>query len=453
MIDYIAPVVQSKLPYWSLLDYVSSGWQGIETNITKVIKKEDEETTKSYDYRKDKLTYFDNFNPILNGISGLVFAKPVTLSENTPQQIINLADDIDNQGTQLNTFMGEQLNKAMKKGISFFMIDMKKAEVPKNNQEVKAQNLRPYFVDIEPENVTAWKSDENGLTMVKIKEVVQVEDPKNIYAMEDVEQYRVLYRGTWEIWQHINGSDVLIEDGLTNLDFIPFYVLNLKKETPMTAKMPFYDLAKLCIRHAQMFTDLSHSLHLANVPMLKLIGFDQEELGSFVIGANKAIVTSNEDATAEYLTLDTNAVENTNVVLEKLEKQMLSEGLNVLSDDNTSNVSATEANIDANQKQSKLNKWVNELENTFNNALEGLGAYYGVEGGSVNIDADILSVPLNAQEIQSYTNMVLNGGLSYETLFGMLKRRKNITTDNTWQEEKVLIETDGLLSIKGEGNE
>ena len=449
MISYVTPIVEAKLPYWALLNYVNKGWIGIDDNIKSVIKTEDSESEASYAYRADKVTHFNNFTPILTGISGLVFSKPITLEANS--KIEALRNNFDNKNNSMDSFIGTMFDKALIKGLAFCLVDMKRTEPLKNKAEQIKQNVRPYAVHIEPENVTAWRFDDDGLEMVKLREIIQIKDPDNIYATLDIIQYRVLYRGRWELWQEIEDKDTLIDEGITKLREIPFYCLNLQKTNVFEADFPFFDLAKLNIRHTQIFTDIGHSLHLANVPMLKFIGIDKEELEDFVIGANKAFITNNTDAKLDFLTLDTNAVTNSDAIMLKLEKQMLSIGLNVLSEDSrSSNITAKEAGIDARQKQSRINRWILEIEKTFNNILAGFGAYYGVEGGTIKIDADIASAPLDAQEVQAYTNLALNQGMSMETLFKMMKARKNIVTDNTWEDEKKLIDIDGLLEPKVE---
>ena len=447
-ITYTMPEVEAKLQKWHLLNYVNQGWLGIEKNINSVIKKEDSETEKSYEYRADKLTHFNYFTPTLKGISGLVFSKPIQLID-VPTQVEALRDDFDNQGNSMDKIIGEMFFDAQLKGVAFAFLDTNSTADVKSKADEKKKGIRPYVVQVPPENVTSFKFDDKGLSQVKIREFVNEDDDKNPYKVEAVEQYRVLERGTYRVIRVVEDKEVLIDEGFTNLPEIMFFCLNLMETSRFLADFPFYDLAKQNIRLTQMFTDVSHSIHLANVPMLKFIGFEADELKKFSVGANKAITTTNAEASVDFLTLDTNAIANSKILTDEIKMEMLKASLSVLSESDTSNnVTAKEAGIDATIKQSKLTRWVNALEGTFAQILDGMAQFYNTNGGNIHIDSDVAQNPLDAQELTAYTNMVNNGQLSNETFFQLLQERKNINNDIDFEDEQTKIQTDGLLLPK-----
>jgi len=451
MIDYIMPEVSNKLSTWKLIDNVSDGWAGIESNIEKFVLQEDGEEQKSYDNRVTKLTHFDYFNNTVDGITGLIFKNRIKLSEDTPTQILDLIEDIDLNGTHLDNFIANSFKKALQKGVSFTLVDLPKVEELKNKADEINQNIRPYLIDIAPENVTAWKTSKINnrtvLTMVKIREFQTIDDAKNPYAIIQKEVFRVLKIGTWELWEKDDkGNEALIDDGTTNLDYIPFYCLNLSKEDTFLSKLPFLDLAKLNIAHTQIFTDTRHSAHIASVPMLKLLGIQKDELKGFIVSANKAISSNNSDAKVDWLDYDGKGVAVNDTLMLKIEKRMAEIGLNVLAgSDNNGNVTATEIRISTTKEQSKITKWVNNLSDTYNNILLALAGAYGLNyGGSIEIEADIIKEPLTPQEIQAYSSMVSNGQMSIDTLWATLKTHKNLPDEFDAEVEKELVSVDGL---------
>jgi hypothetical protein len=453
MIDYVMLEVSNKLSTWKLIDNISNGWVGIESNISNFIPKEDGEQDKSYNNRVTKLTHFDYFNNTIGGIVGLIFKNRIKLSEDTPSQILDLIEDIDLQGTHLDNFIANSFKSALQKGVSFTLVDLPKVEELKNKADEINQNIRPYLIDIAPENVTAWKTskinNKTVLTMVKIREFQTIDDDKNPYATISKEVFRVLKIGTWELWElDENKKEILIDSGTTNLDYIPFYCLNLAKEDTFLSKLPFLDLAKLNIAHTQIFTDTRHSAHIASVPMLKLLGIQQNELNDFVVSANKAITSTNQDAKVDWLDYDGKGVSVNDTLMLKIEKRMGEIGLNVLAGgNNNGDVTATEIRISTTKEQSKITKWVNNLSDTYNNILLALAGAYGLNyGGSIEIEADIIKEPLTPQEIQAYSSMVSNGQMSIETLWQTLKTHKNLPDDFDSEVEKEKIATDGLLT-------
>ena len=452
-INYVMPQIEAKLKKWELLEYINKGWEGVEDNIESIIKKEKSEEIDGYTYRKEKLTHFNFYTPTLKAISGLVFSKPIVLSEDTPSQVKALRNDFDDMGNSMDKIAGEMFYKALNKGIAFAFIDSASTEGIITLADEKNFKVRPYVVQVKAENVTSFKFDALGLAQVKIREFVTENDPDNYYATIAIEQYRVLERGTYDVYRIENGKEVKKEElsGFTGMKEILFYSLNLMEESRFLAGFPFYDLAKQNIRHTQMFTDVGHSIHLANVPMLTSFGFEKEDLKIMSIGANKLMNTTSTEGRMAYLTLDTNCVENSNLLTDKLESEMLKAGLSVLSEGNSSNnITALEAGIDATSKQSKLTRWVNALEETMGQLIEGMSKRYGQTGGGIKINSDIAQIPLTAQEITAYTNMVNSGTLSHETFFNTMQERKNINNEIDFEEEVVKIQKDGMLSIKNE---
>jgi DNA-binding ferritin-like protein (Dps family) len=452
-IKYVMPSVENNIPKWEFINDVSDGWDAIERNVTKYIKKEDKEEQSSYDARIDKLTYFDGFNPVIQGIKGLLFKKPITFTDNTISQIENISDNIDMQGNSLNNYIGTDFENAMRKGLSFTLIDLpNNAEVVSKADELSL-GIRPYFINIEPKNITSYKTekirDTIVLTQVKIREFVEVDNDENPYATKTEVRYRVLEIGIWAIYDE---EDNELDYGLTNLDFIPLYCLNLAPIGMFEAKIPFYDLAKLCIAHTNIFTDTRHSAHLASVPMLKLLGFQPDEIKGLSIGANKAVSSTNENAKLEWLDYDGGGVEVNDKLMLKIEKRMLEIGLSALSEDNSLNgTTATAVMIDTTQKQSKINAWVVALESHYQSMFKAIAKMYNLnEGGGIVVDADILSNPLTAQEITAYNNMVSNRNMPLTTLWQLLVIHKNLPEDFNEEEALDLIREADLLTSKVE---
>lgn len=448
-VKYIAPQVQQSIPLWKTIDDVSDGIIGITRNPEVYLIKEDGETQKSYDSRLQKATWIDAFNDTIDGLSGLVFKKPIVYNDDIPTQLNASIENADMQGNHFDIIIQNLFDTALRKGIGFFLVDMPKGQA-KNRAEEIQQNIRPYYTIIQPENVTSWKTETRQgqivLTQVKIREFTEKDVQGNEYATEPVERYRILEIGKFKVI-NVDKDDVeTIEDeGDTGLDFIPFGGLNLNVEGYFVTKPPFYDLAKLNIGHYQIFTDSRHSAHIASVPMLKLLGFQDDEAKSMVISANKAIRSTASEAKVEWLDYDGGGVAVNESLMNKLEEKMNDMGLSVIT--GTKELTATEVNISTTQKQSKLNTYVRALKDSVELMLQmGARFYNKSTGGTVSFDADILKIPLTAEEVRIYSDMIAKGQLSNKTLWLMLLADRKLPEDFDPEVEETNLETDGLLS-------
>ena len=452
MLDYIQPTLSNKLKYYKKIDDITGGAVKIKEAGTVYLPKEDGEAEKSYISRLSKATYFDAFNSTIDGLSGLIFKNSIVYGEDIPIQLESMIENADAQGNHMDVLVERMFKKALQKGLSFALIDLPKAENVKTRADEQKLGIRPYVTIIAPENITSWKTRvENGqliLSQVKIREFIEEEDPANPYGTKTIEQYRILEIGSYTIIRkdEKQKQDVMIDEGSTGLNFIPLVCLNLEGGEFFSAMPPFIDLAELNIAHYQIFSDSRHSAHISSVPVLKMFGFDKEDMKSVTISVNKAITSTNEKATVEWLDYAGGGVAVNEGLLQKIETKMREMGLSVISQDKT--LTATEVNISSSQSQSKLNGYVRALIDAVELMFQMSARMYGVEdGGSISVDADILSQPLTAQDIIALNNIVTAGNLSQDTMWKMIGSGSfRLPDDFDAEIEAELISQSGLLT-------
>jgi hypothetical protein len=450
MLEYVSPILNDKLPHYKLIDDIVAGGYKIKSSGEAYLPKEDGETTKSYDNRLAKGTFFDSFNPNLEGIAGLIFKNPIVYGDNIPSQLLPSIENADAQGNHFDVLLQNLFITALRKGICFALVDTPKGDNVTSKADEIAQGIKPYYTIIQPENVTSWKTETISgqivLSQVKIRESVMVADANNPYAEEAIDQYRILTIGGYEIWQVQQNGEVKIESGSTGLNFIPLVALNLGGKEYFSAMPPFLDLANLNIAHYQIFTDSRHSAHIASVPMLKMFGFDAEEIKGMVVGANKAVATTNTDATVEWLDYDGGGVAINSTLLDRIETKMREIALSAITSDG--NTTAFEVGVSTNQSQSKLNTYVRSLVDTAELMLLMAAKMYNLDdGGSIGVEADILTQPLTAQEALALNTMVVSGTMSIETMYSIIASGTfRLPSDFDKEAESEKIATDGMLS-------
>lgn len=451
-IDYMKPSLSARLPLYATIDDVTKGWVGVVGKGEKYLPKEPKEDDGSYKARLATAIYTDYYNSAVDGITGLIFKKPIKLNDDVNKQ---LQDDLINanaMGDDFAVVAGQMFNGALRKGIKFALVDMPKGTANNRADEI-AQGIKPYITLIDVENVTSWKTQLiNGkivLTQVKIKEFKDKDVADNPYAVEQDTVYRVI-----ELDESGNAYYILyddegkeIESDYLNIDFIPLYALNLDDIGFFEANPPLYEVAMLNIRHYQKFTDSSYASHIASVPFYFASGLQTEESKGFVPSPNTFLSASQPDADIKIVSYDGKGIVTNDILMKKLEKRMSELGFAVGTEEKE--MTATETNITTHQKQSKLNRYADSLKDTLENILNAMsimGGYDKNGGGTVEITADILSNPLTAQEFTAIVNAMANGQLSKESGLEMIKTG-DIKFREDWDIEAEInrIQEDGLL--------
>ncbi len=448
--SFILPSVETMIKRWTFINHLTDGWEGIvENNKTKYLIQESKETKEAYDTRARQATYYDFFNTTIEGVKGLAFQKPIIQNDDIPSQISPLLEDMDTLGNNLDVVAKGIFDKGLRKGLVYAYVDMQKKVEEVTNQATESQmGIRPYVVVVEPENIINYTYETiNGntiLTQVTIKQVVSKQVGR--YTQEKVCQYRVFNIGKYEVYSE---DMELIESGTTGLNQIPIVAFNLDDAGKFLEAMPpFYSLGKLNIRHYQIVSDSEWASHMANVPILKIIGLSKSEVDNIVISANQAIITPNpaNEVDISWLDFEGKNIATNLEIAKRHEGQIALMGLSVISEATTEQT-ATESVIKAKQKQSKLNNWVLDLEDGLNKILYFMALYMNLEdGGTVKIDADILANMLTPEEMGKYSEMVAKGQLSYETMWSILKANKKLPSDFDEEVEKQRIETESLQS-------
>jgi hypothetical protein len=128
----------------------------------------------------------------------MVFRVDPVFAEDVPDQIRELWENLDNQGTHGDVFVKELFDDALIAGHSFILVDypqVENADELRRRDEMEA-GFRPYWLHVKKDSVINWwDTIENGrrvLDWVVIKELVDTEDGE--FGHMHIEQYRVLRR-------------------------------------------------------------------------------------------------------------------------------------------------------------------------------------------------------------------------------------------------------------------
>lgn len=247
------------------------------------------ESAEAYAQRLADTVLYNAYANAVQSLVGKVFSEPVAI-ESSNSDLMTWAENIDNNGRDLNRFARDVLEDSFHPGISYILVDYSTSELPPNAtvEDVKKAGLRPYWTHIKTENLLAWQSEnidgKDVLTRVQI-----IEFYTEIDDWDEVEKsrIRVLYPGKYEIYEEdSHGKWQLKETKPTTLNFIPLVPVYTKRTGFMDAQPFLEDLAFLNCAHWRSSSDYRRILHVAQSPILAGTGLDDDN-GKVVIGPNR----------------------------------------------------------------------------------------------------------------------------------------------------------------------
>lgn len=465
------PAVSDMAADRDMIDALMGGTDAMraagETYLPRFPKEEkDENGYDPYEFRLSNSTLLPGYSQTVINNTGRVFAEPITFDNDVPKPILDLTDDIDRQGNNLQVWAQTVFAQGLAQGIHFGLADFPDTTGPDGQPQYKTRadelkaGVRPFAVTIALRQVLGWKeSGKDGiysLQQFRYMEMVEEDDPKNEFNVIQIQQIRVLEPGSWRTYRKSTegrnkGKWELHNEGSTSLDFIPLATLYTGRTGFMQAKPPLLELAHLNVKHWRSQSDQDNILHVARVPILVGIGVEDgvDENGQVVpwemtIGSSSAVRISNADGNLQFVEHTGAAIEAGRTSLKDLVDEMRMAGAKLLQSDKQQTKTATQASEEAAQENSPLETMASNLEDFIDLMLFFFASFMGEKKGGhckVHGNFDIDYAP--ETNMPFLKSMADAGYLSQETLFAEVQRRSIISPDLVWEEEKQRINDQG----------
>ncbi len=420
--------------YQSELQLLEDCWRSLKNTEKIYLPKEAKEPANAWSDRT-KRTVFDNrFEPAIKDYAGLLSA--FDFNGDIAQSIVDNRNNIDLTGNDLWTFFHEVDQYALRDGWCGVLV-----EFPPLNPDIQSQSdlleaqRRPYLVLIDRRDVLNWRTTQvngaNILSQVTIREV-RVE-PDGEYGEKENIYYRVLRPGEYLIYQEFEEQGekqvLLVDQGVTSLQKIPLVCYSVT-ESDFTASAPFLNLAKLNIEHYQKRSQLNEVLRKCNLPVPVRKGLirtldDFKKVPPLVIGPN-SVLDVPENGDFFFAEPSGVAIAATKEDLKDLELAMDRITLDFLTSGQHQKT-ATEVVLDSTKTSSNLKGVARRKESAIQQVFSYWVEYTGEnEGGGIEIDESLLSMPITPEQIDKLENLATGGWISQKTLLMLLQRGKTL---------------------------
>jgi len=419
--------VMDMVKGWEIMKAVTNGTEYLRDNSEAFLPLEPREDYTAYLSRVNRAVFSPYTQRLIRAATGLIMRKPITLIGD-PYWTEVFAKDVDGCGSDLDEYARRVLICSLTYGQSHILVDYPAPTGALTLAEERAQNRRPYWIEIDPTNIYGWRLDREvnygSIIQVRIAEKAVV--PSGEFGEQVFDQVRVIEPGKYRVYRKVSPKKDLInledssyagnfdgpeneknyelvDSGAFSLGEVPLVSVYSGKTDTLASKPPLLDIAYLNLAHFQRQADLIHSLHVASQPMLVLEGWD-DQTKDMSISVNYAMATQPGNK-VYYVEPASSAFEAQTNEIQELQLQMATLGISTLSQQKFVAESADARRLDRVDTNSMLSMVSLELEQKLQKVFNLSANYLGIEPPEVKISRDFDIERLIGQDITALTSL------------------------------------------------
>lgn len=443
----LLPQLEQAYDCWTLLNA-----DGLGSAKGKYLHKEPAEPNGAYLARLGRSTYTPIYRDSIRSYAGLLSRFQII---DAPASMEANDDNVDLQGSSMQSFLTRVDEMTLRDGGSFVMVDMMPENSADNFFDQMNDGRHPYFISIKRCDVINWQvSYERGretVERVTVRQLRSVADEGYGTKVEPI--YYVLTPGKVETYRLVKTdasrwSNVKIDEVNTSLPIVPLVWYGASTTRFAQGDLPMDGLADLSIQHFQMRSDLSELLHKCAMPVPVRKGAPigpDGKAAALVLGPNTAVDLPAEGGDFAFAEPSGKSLERHQSEIQHVEQLMDRSSLNFLYGANVK--TATEASLRASQVASSVSALVRNKSAMFG-ILMRLWAWYAGEQSAITkesglaINDSLMSKPLEASEMAQLVNLYSNGLMSRKTVLDELQRGGVLDPDLVVEDELERIEED-----------
>ena len=412
---------------WEIMKAVTEGTEYLRENSEAFLPLEPREDYTAYMARVNRAVFSPFTQRLIRAATGLVLRKPITLIGD-PYWTEMFKADVDGCGSDLDEYARRILMCSLTYGQSHILVDYPAPSGAVSLAEERQQNRRPYWIEVDPNNLFGWRLDRESnygnLIQARIAEKAVL--PDGDFGEKVFEQIRVIEPGKYRVFRKTDQIDEMydladnsyagefdaqttgeeykeVESGEFSLGEIPLVTIYSGKTENLVSKPPLLDIAYLNLAHFQRQADLIHSLHVASQPMLVMEGYD-DQTKDVAISVNYAMATQPGNK-VYYVEPASSAFDAQSAEIKELQMQMATLGISTLSQQKFVAESADARRLDRVDTNSMLAMVSMELEQKLQKAFNFSAQYVGIKPPEVKISRDFDIERLIGQDITALTSL------------------------------------------------
>lgn len=453
--DYACPAYREQSLRWQLVHDAREGTKAMREQAMTYLPRFEAESTTDWYARVRQTFANDHYGVTLAEHAGLVFAEPLKLGEDVPQQIRDLCEDVDGEGNHIDVLAHSAMEDALHFGHVVLYTDYPDTVAVRNRTDERQAKMRPYVTLYTAPDVLSWRTAVVGGVQSIVQIVFRERNAKAELSFGVSEQvtYREVAQDvsideisgrvtglgaiTWRTWQQDvdaqgKPASTFRETGsgvISGPSRIPARVIyGGRKLGLLNTKPHLFGLALKNIEETQVGSDYAAVMHKCNVPTPVFIGRGQQKPGENTVQMGQGIDIP-IGGSAMFLEPSGVALEATRQRLEDIRTQMRREGSTA--DESGKVMTAMEAAIYAKQRNAKLTKAARSEQDALEGMLADFAAFMNLapagavkSGGSVMINTEFHGGGVDPTFLAVMVEVYKNDGLTLQELRSVVQTGK-----------------------------
>lgn len=441
-------------PGWKVIDDILAGPDVIRAATIAYLPRYSAEGDTEYKRRLAQAPWRPEFADILQNLASKPFSKEIALGANTSAKVKELAEDIDQRGSNLTAFARGVFRGGIAKGMHAILVDFPSMSKARTRAEEKAAGARPYWVSVRAEDILALYTDfvagREIVTHLRIKEVATVREG---FEEKRVKRVRIFEPGRWELWETkeiVADKDVYtkINDGPLTLGEVPLAVFwTGERQGSQFVRAPLASLANMQIELYRALSRQDEILTYAGSPMLQAKGISAPaDGGTLEIGPKRILFAppgiEGSETGWSYIQPDPDILTEIREGVTKVEEDIRRLGMQPLTQQ-SGGVTATASSIEGAKAHSTVEAWALGLKDVLEQALVFTSRWLGEPASAeVDVNTDFSVEPYAQAPLDALKSARSFGDITQRTYWNGLRRFEVLPPDfDPDAEEKALAKS------------
>lgn len=441
-VKYQHPEYQEALPRW-IMTRLAATPNGIKKAGEKYLPKGADKDAEKYATYLQRALYLGVTGRTKSALTGAVFRKDPSFSEDLPESLSFVESDLDGEGMGIDQVAKRMVSEIQVTGRNGILVDFPSVPEGASREDEQRMGVKPYAASYAAEAIINWETTkENGtnkLSMVVLCEKSYKARDGDIFSREEVIQYRalLLIDGLYENRLYDDSGEIIetFEPRLNRqrMDYIPFFFTGSEDNKPCVDDIPLESIAEINIGHYRNSADFEKNLYIHSGGTLIISSsmddedFKEANPNGVLVGADQGVFLG-DTGSANLLQLE--PAQATSEAMKAKEDQMVSIGARLITT-NAINETAEAARIAASSETSVLSTIVGNVEDTLNAVVSLMAEFVGAEAPKYVMNRDFFDTALSAQEWMAANVSADRGDISQSDLRGLLRRAGILDADRS----------------------
>ncbi len=489
------------LPRWNKMASVLGGTETMREAGAEFLPQHEKETDQAWRERLGRNTLFNMLQITLDSLVGRPFSDPVEVSDDVPDDMKLLLEDVDLQGNNIDVFGREWFRDGMSNGFAGVLVEFPRTNITPDRtlEDDIREGVRPYWVAIPSENVIFANANiidgHEILTHIRFREEIVEQEGfaevsrTRIRVLDLIDAGMPTRLPTGFVPFGLRGVETIVEnDGMTTMAFdksrvqvsiyredlkadedsedrwvldevffmeigvIPFAVFYAERDGLMLAKPPLLDLADLNISWWQSASDQRMVLTVARFPILASSGEIDED--KITVGPSAWLNVKDPNGSWYYVEHSGAAIEAGREDMASLVEQMAEYGAQFLKRQ-PGDMTATARALDSAEATSPLQDMSIRFNDTLNVAWGFSAMWLGRDSsdiGSLGVATDFGPEEINSSDVAELGQARRGRDLSRPKYLAELQRRGTLGDDFDADENEKELEDERAEFADGVAN-